>query len=117
MNKKALALGITLAVSLPGMASAAVTYDGGKLSSKDGPAFQPAIQSLDEVESLARTKEGVHRLQDQPDAKTEAITRASRETSKEQKKRQEKGRPFPANPPCPLPLRGPGEVQYGNRGF
>ena len=74
MNKKALALGITLAVSLPGMASAAVNYDGGKLSSKDGPAFQPAIQSLDEVESLARTKEGVHRLQDQPDVCIQELT-------------------------------------------
>ena len=98
MNKKALALGITLAVSLPGMASAAVNYDGGKLSSKDGPAFQPAIQSLDEVESLARTKEGVHRLQDQPDAKTEAITGKH---PKNRRNARKKGRPFPANPPCP----------------
>lgn len=106
MNKKALALGITLAVSLPGMASAAVNYDGGKLSSKDGPAFQPAIQSLDEVESLARTKEGVHRLQDQPDAKTEAITRASRETSKEQKKRQEKGETVPSESTLPITITG-----------
>lgn len=54
MNKKALALGITLALSLPGMASAAVTYDGGKLSSKGGPAYQPRAflnepQSLDAI--------------------------------------------------------------------
>ena len=113
MNKKALALGITLALSLPGMASAAVDFDGGKLSSKDGPAYQPQIQSLDEVESYAHQHEGRRRLQDQPDAQTEAITRASRETSKEQKKRQEKGEILPSESTLPITIYGD-QVQYNS---
>ena len=116
MNKKALALGITWTLLLPGMASAAVTYDGGKLSSKDGPAYQPrafqnAPQSLDEVESYAHQREGIRRIQDQPDAKVEAIIQAGKETSKEQKEREKRGETVPSESTLPITIYGD-QVKY-----
>ncbi|WP_337928445.1 OstA-like protein, partial [Acidaminococcus timonensis] len=105
-----------MALSLPGMASAAVTYDGGKLSSKDGPAYQPRAflnepQSLDEVESYAHQHEGIRRIQDQPDAKVEAITQAGKETSKEQKERKKRGETVPSESTLPITIYGD-QVKY-----
>ena len=93
MKKKALALGITMALALPGMASAAIMdygYDGGKLSSKDGPGYQPQ-QTIDDVQASAAVQERSRRLQDQPDAQTEKVTLAGQETVTEQKEREERG--------------------------
>ena len=107
MKKKALALGLTIAFALPGMAMAApasLGYDGGKLSSKDGPAYVP--QTLDEVTANARQAEKFVRLQDQPDARTEEITSAGQETVKEQKKRQKEGRTVASESTLPITIYG-----------
>lgn len=105
MKNKALAFGLTALLSLPGVAgAAAVTYDGGRLSDKDGPHFQEPLQSLDEVEAEARQRESINRLQDQPDAKTEEILKAGRETSKEAEKEKKNTVQWIRNPLFRLPF-------------
>lgn len=107
MKNKALALGITLALALPGVAMASPLnygYDGGKLSTKDGPAYEP--QTLDEVTQNARQAERIVRLQDQPDAKTEEITSVGQETVKEQKKRLKEGRKVESESTLPITIYG-----------
>lgn len=114
MKKKALVFGLSALLSLPGVAgAAAATYDGGRLSDKDGPHFQEKVQSLDEVETEARKRERVHRLQDQPDAKTEEITQAGRETSKETKEREKEGREVDSESTLPITIYGD-QVEYNS---
>lgn len=107
MKNKAIALGITLALALPGMAMASPLsygYDGHKLSTKNGPTYEP--QTLDEVTENARKAEKLVRLQDQPDAKTEEITSASQETVKEQKKRLKEGKKTESESTLPITIYG-----------
>lgn len=114
MKNKALAFGLTALLSLPGVAgAAAVTYDGGRLSDKDGPHFQEPLQSLDEVEAEARQRESINRLQDQPDAKTEEILKAGRETSKEAEKREKEHRTVDTESTLPITIYGD-QVEYNS---
>ena len=115
MKKKALALGITMALALPGMASAAIMdygYDGGKLSSKDGPGYQPQ-QTIDDVQASAAVQERSRRLQDQPDAQTEKVTLAGQETVTEQKEREERGEKVASESTLPITIYGD-QVTYNS---
>ena len=115
MKKKALALGITMALALPGMASAAIMdygYDGGKLSSKDGPGYQPQ-QTIDDVQASAAVQERSRRLQDQPDAQTEKVTLAGQETVPEQKEREERGEKVASESTLPITIYGD-QVTYNS---
>jgi len=58
------------------------------------------------VADNARRAEKIVRLQDQPDARTEEITRAGQETSKEQKKRLKEGRTVESESTLPITIYG-----------
>jgi hypothetical protein len=103
MKNKALALGIMLAVLLPGTAWAAGReYDGGPLATKNGPAYLP--ETLDDVARRAAISESYRRLQDEPDQQTEEVIRAKKETAKEKKAREERGEESPSQKQSELPV-------------